>query len=461
MTTGSPTRLLIAFTLPILLGSLFQQLYSLTDAAVVGQILGPNALAAVGSVGSIIFLMFGFGWGTSAGLAIPIAKAFGANDLPGTRRAIAAGAYVTLGIAIVVTSIGLFGGQPLLRLMGTPEYLLPDAAAYLRIMSSGAVLATTFAFLGATVRAVGDTKTPLKFAMLSQLLNIALVVWFVAGLDLGVPGAAASTLIAQGITLVTVLWYWRRNFAELIPSRAEWRAGWSDAGASARLGIPMGLQSCAIAIGTVVLQAAVNGLGSESMAAFTAATRVEGIIIAPLHAFNMAVVTFVAQNRGAEQWHRIRHTVKRAVFLVAGVALSLGAFQFAFAPVLVRLFLTDDAAAQAAVATSYLRITAGLFVLLGLKFVVRGAVQGMGNTVIPLVSTLAELGVRIAATATLVAWLGMTGVAFASPLAWMAGLSINVVVWWRMRTRLPQVAGGKAPAPGQTPERVREVVKAA
>ncbi|MDR2703100.1 MAG: MATE family efflux transporter [Cellulomonadaceae bacterium] len=436
LTTGSPTRLLLTFTLPLLIGGLLQQAYQMTDAAIIGRVLGTDGLAAVGSVGALLFLLIGFSWGSTAGLAVPVSKAFGAGNLKETKTMIAAGAYVALGIAAIITVVGLVFGRPLLNLLGTPAYLVPDAAAYLQIIAGGSILAVTFGYVGAIMRAVGDTKTPLKFGIASGLLNALITFVVVARLGLGIPGAAAATLVAQTCSLTAFLLFLKAKQPQLFPSKAEWRAGIKASKESARMGLPMGLQSCAIAIGSVVLQAAVNGLGSEAIAAYTSAGRVEGIIIAPLHAFNVGVVTFVAQNRGAEQWRRIRHAVARIAVVVGGVAVALGAVQFVFARPLVGVFLHTDVGGPITLAVDYLRLTAFLFVLLGFKFVIRGAVQGMGNAAIPLASTIVELGIRTIVAFALVSALGLTGVALAAPLAWCGGLSVNVVAWLRTRKTL-------------------------
>jgi len=441
LTTGSPTKLLLAFSAPLLIGSLMQQAYQITDAAVVGRVLGVSGLAAIGAVGALIFLLVGFAWGSTAGLAIPVSKAFGADDLPETRRMVAAGTWSALAIAFVITTVGLIFGRSLLVLLGTPDHLLLDAAAYLRITVAGSLLTVGLSYLSAVVRGVGDAKTPLYFGVGAGALNAILVVIFVAYLHLGIPGAAATTVIAQGATLVVALVYLVRRMPQLIPSRAEWRAGLAAIAVPARTGLPMGLQTCAIALGVVVLQSAVNTLGSDSMAAYAAVGRIEGIAIAPLHAFNVAVVTFVAQNRGAEQWLRIRHSVTRAALVVGTLAVALGAVQFALARPLIRIFLHAEAGAPADLAITYLRITAGLFVLLGMKFVFRGAVQGMGMSAIPTASTVVELVVRATVAFWLVNQFGLTGIALAAPLAWTAGLSLNLFAWRRWRRELLRRAG--------------------
>lgn len=468
LTTGSPTKLLLGFTVPLLIGALFQQLYQITDTAVVGRVIGVDGLAAVGAVGSLIFLLLGFGWGSTAGLAIPVSKAFGAGDLAETRRTIAAGAVVTTLIGLFITAVGFTLGRPILHLMGTPDYLIDPASGYLHILVGGAWLATMLGYLYAVLRAVGDAKNPLYFGTASQLLNAGLSLLLVAQLGLGISGAAVGTLLAQGAVMIVFCTFLARRYRDLIPSRQDWRDGLTMLWVPARTGLPMGLQTSAIAIGVVIMQGAVNSLGSDSMAAYAASGRIEGIVIAPLHAFNMAVVTFVAQNRGAEQWARIRRAVSRASLVAGGIAVGLGAIQFFFAPAMVGIFLPAGSGAPIDIAITYLRITAGLFTLLGLKFVMRGAVQGMGNSATPTASTLIELGVRSAVAFGLVSTFGMTAIALASPLAWVAGFGLNFIVWRRLRAKMLRTEqlgnrgtpGGEPPAVEPWPNRVRTVALA-
>ena len=436
LTTGNPTKLMVRFTLPLIVGGLLHQAYQITDAAVVGRMLGPDGLAAVGSVGALLFLLQGFGWGTTNGLAIPVSKAFGSGDLMETRKRVAAGAYVAVAISVLISLVGLVFGRMILGLIAVPDYLIDYSALYLRILISGSIFTTTFAYLSAVIRAVGDSKTPVYFGVISQLLNIGLTIWFVVGLHLGIPGAASSTIIAQFLSLSICLFYSSKKLKSIIPNRSEWRAGWGLATHSARTGLPMGLQSCSIALGAVVLQAAVNTLGGEAMAAYATAGRIEGIVIAPMHAFSMATVTFVAQNRGAKHWLRIRQTVTKAAGLVGSLAIVLGAVQFVLAPLLVGIFLHSDAIAPTQMAVQYVRLTSFAFIILGLKFVIRGAVQGMGNSTIPTVSTVLELVVRAALAFWLVNQFGLLGIAAAAPLAWLAGMSLNLITWRKMRQSL-------------------------
>lgn len=205
LTVGPPTRLILAFTVPLLVGNVFQQIYVFTDAAVVGRLLGLEALAAVGASGSLMFLLIGFSWGASAGLAIPVAKAFGAGDMRGVRRYVAAGAYISAAIAAIVTAVGVIFAKDLLALLNTPAEIIDMSATYLAVTFAGASVTVAFNFLSATIRALGDSKTPLYFLMASSVLNALLVALLVGVFHWGVAGAAGATILAQGAAVAACL----------------------------------------------------------------------------------------------------------------------------------------------------------------------------------------------------------------------------------------------------------------
>jgi len=441
LTTGSPTRLLLSFTLPLLIGNVFQQVYSVTDAAVVGRMIGVDALAAVGATGSLVFLLIGFTWGGSSGLAIPISKAFGADDEVEMRRMVAAGAYASAGIALVLTLIGVLFEDNLLRLLGTPADIMPGASAYLRVTMAGAALTMTFNYLSAIIRAVGDATTPLIFLVASSVLNAGLVVLFVGGFGMGVASAAGATLVAQGVTSIACLILLKKRDPQLIPRRADWRAGLGMITTPLRTGIPMGFQMSVIGIGTVVLQSAVNDLGTDAVAAYAAASRAENIAIAPMSAFGVAVVTYVAQNRGAERWERVRFGVGRAIQLAIAQAIVLGGAQILLAPRIVGLFVNSHEVAVTQLALTYLRLNALLYGFLAVLFVVRAAVQGFGRGSIPMVASVAEVGGRSIGALVLVHLIGFRGVALANSLAWIGAVAVCLPAWVAIRRDLGRRLG--------------------
>jgi len=436
LTEGSPVRLLLMFSVPLLLGNIFQQAYQLTDAIVVGQLIGIEGLAAVGAGGSLIFLLMGMVWGSASGLAIPISKAFGARDMVGTRVAIAGGTYVALGIAAFITAFGVGLGRPLLRLLGTPEAIFEGAWIYLAITFGGAITAVAANYLSAAIRAVGDSKSPLMFLIAASILNGILVVLFVGVFHWGLVGAAITTVIAQGGASLAGLIYVKVKIPEVVPSREEWRAGIGAIKAAAKLGIPMGLQVSVIAIGAVVLQMAINGLGTDAVAAFTAGVRVEQLATTAIFSFAIAIVTYVAQNRGAQQWGRIRIGVSRMLMTAVVFSVVTGALIMIFADYLVSLFVVNDAPAVHALAVTFLRINGFTYSLLAFKLILRNSIQGLGNTLIPTIGSVLELVMRSVAGIFLVGTFGFTAAVLAGPLAWASAVAVLVPAWLYFRRGL-------------------------
>ncbi|MGC4152202.1 MAG: MATE family efflux transporter [Propionicimonas sp.] len=445
LTVGSPLRVIVAFTLPLLIGNLFQQLYAFTDAAVVGQLLGVKALAAVGASGSLHFLLIGFTFGAAAGLGIPIAKAFGAGDFDAMRRHIAAGVMVSGGIALAITAIGELAARPMLRLLGTPPELLPAAATFLTVTFWGAGAIMAFNFLAAVIRALGDSRTPLYFLIVSCVLNAGLVWFFIAVLGTGVGGAALATVIAQLTAVLACLVLIARKMPQLRLRRQDWQLQPGEFAESARSGLTMGFNLSVIAIGAVVLQSAINRLGADAVAATTAAMRVDQLAVAPLASFGAAITTFVAQNRGALEWKRIRLGVFRTLLAVWAFAALLGGIIVLAGTPIVRLFVGEGEQAVVAMAHQYLVINAALYPLLATLFVLRNAIQGLGSTGVPTIAGFMELLFRGATGLLLVAPLGFVGVALAAPLAWLGALLPVIFAWVVHRRRLLSLERGELP----------------
>jgi len=450
LTVGSPTRVIVAFTLPLLIGNLFQQVYQFTDAAVVGRMVGVDALAAVGATGSLMFLLLGFTFGASGGLAIPIAKAFGAGDLVTLRRHFANSIRISAAIAVAIMVVGVFGAHDLLVLMQTPSELMTDAEAFLVISFWGTPVVMTYNLLAAVIRALGDSRTPLYFLMISCVLNVALVVAFIGGLGWGVPGAALATLLAQAVSVVLCIVLIKVKMPQLHLTRADWRSQRGELGESLRPGLAMGFQMSVIAIGAVVLQYAINGLGSEAVAAFTSAMRVDQVAVAPLASFGLALTTFVAQNRGAGRWERIRVGVWRTSLLTWGLAVLLGGLIIVFGTPIVRLFVGEGEPQVVALAHEYLIINGALYPILASLFVMRNAIQGLGATAVPTLAGFMELALRSVAGLALVTEFGFLGVALAAPLAWLGALLPVSVAWFGWRRALMGHPDG---APEPTPVR--------
>lgn len=436
LTVGSPLRLIIVFTLPLLIGNLFQQLYALSDTIVVGRMLGVDALAAVGASGSLQFLLFGFAMGTSAGLAIPVSRAYGAGDLPAMRRAVATGVLISTLIAIAITLIGTLGAPTLLGWLGTPSELMPQSITFLTVLFSGSLATVAFNYLSSVIRALGDSRTPLYFLMIACTLNVALVIAFIGGLGTGVGGAAFATVLSQLVSVLLCLALIWRRMPDLHLRKADWRIQLRDVRESSRLGLTLGFQMSIIAIGAAMLQFGINSLGTNAVAAFTAAMRVDQVAVIPLATVGVAMTTYVAQNAGARQWGRIRTGVRQAVLLAGAMSLVLGLVIFLFGTQMVRLFLGDGQEVVVSMAHRYLVVNASLYAILSVLFVIRHVIQGLGSTFAPTMAGVLELVARGIIGLFVVQHFGFIAVILAAPAAWVAALIPLLGAWYFQRRRL-------------------------
>lgn len=422
LTTGRPWKVVLLFAVPLLVGNVVQQLYGVADAFVVGRLVSVDALAAVGSTGSLSFLLLGFAWGMTSGFAIPTAQAVGAGDAVAVRRSVAAGAWLTGAATVVITTVSLLVARPALELLRTPPELLHDATVFLVVSFAGAGATMFFNFLTAIIRALGDSRTPLVFLTLCCVLNVALVYAFVAGLRLGVAGAALATVVSLLVSVLLCLRHVRRHVPALHVRREEWRVTRAELAQHARIGLPMGLQASVIAIGALVVQLRLNELGADAVAAYTAASRVDGLAVALLGSLGLATSTFVAQNHGAGLPRRIRRGIVESVGLAVVASALLGALLVAFGGHLVTLFVGPGHDDVVSMAHWFLVLNGLLYATLGVLFVLRGALQGLGHTLVPTLSGVLELVARCAAAILLGGAFGFTGVVWSNPAAWAAAL---------------------------------------
>ncbi len=434
LTSGPPARLILAFTVPLLIGNVFQQLYGFADAFVVGRMLGLDALAAVGATGGLTFLLIGFSWGLTNGFAIPVARAFGAGEADGVRRAVAAGAWASLGCAIVLTAAAVPASRVMLTALATPPELLDDATTFAAVTFAATGITVAFNYLAGIIRALGDARTPLVFLVLACVLNVVLVLAFVGWFGLGIAGAALATGCAQLVSVLLCLGLVARRIPALHLTRADWAVRPAELRASLRMGLPMGFQMSIIAIGALVLQYAINGLGAQAVAAFTAAMRVDQVAVAPLSSFGLALATFTAQNRGARQWGRILQGTRQTCLMAVAFAVLVGAVTILAGPALVRGFVGPGEEDVVAMGHTYFLVNGGLYVALALLFVLRNTLQGLGLAGVPTVAGAMELVFRAGAGLLLVGPLGFVGVALAAPLAWLGAL-IPVAWSWRRQRR--------------------------
>ena len=423
LTVGSPMGLILSFMLPLLFGLLFQQFYSMVDTVVVGKFLGVEALAGVGSTGSVNFLVLGLCNGVCAGFAIPVAQKFGQKDFDGLRKFV--GNMIWLGsiIALVVTLTTTVLCRQILIWMDTPAETFDYAYNYIWVIFLGIPATMLYNLLSGIIRSLGDSRTPLVFLILSSLLNVALDIVFIVTFRMGVAGAGWATLLSQLISGVLCLAFMVRRFPVLHLSRDDLRLRSTYARHLLNMGLPMGLQYSITAIGSILLQTAVNGLGANAMAAVTAGSKVQMLCACPYDAIGTTAATFAGQNLGAGKPERIHQGVWDCTILGVAYAVIIYAAMYFFGRDLCLMFLdTKDAQAVAVIGTmsrQFLLVNLAFYVPLLFVNLLRFTIQGLGFSEFAVLAGVFEMIARGVFGMCLVPLLGFSAVCYASPAAWV------------------------------------------
>ncbi|MYV16914.1 MATE family efflux transporter [Furfurilactobacillus milii] len=431
LTEGNPIKLIFLFTMPLLIGNLFQQLYNISDTLVVGQTLGVNALAAVGSTGSISFLIIGFAQGLTAGLSIVTAQRFGARDLKGVRESFAASIWISLFVTVVLTVLSLAFVHPILHLMQTPAAIYHDALIFISIIFAGIFASVAFNLLSNMIRGLGDSRTPLYFLIIGTVVNVVLELAFILIFHMGVAGAGLATVISQVISAGLCLIYIWRHVPLLRINRQDMRAGAGQLWEHFATGLPMGFQMSIIAIGAIVMQAALNSLGTASVASSTAASKIDQIATMPMSSFGVTMATFAAQNIGAGKYNRIIKGVRQTLILSSSFAIVIGALEIIFGKALVSLFISGHDPAVMRLSQTYFNVIASSYVLLAVLFIIRNTLQGVGQQAMPTFAGIAELVMRSFTAFFLVGPLGYAGAVSAEPLAWLGSCIVLIPSYLR------------------------------
>lgn len=437
MTTGSPARHILTFALPLLLGNLFQQLYNMVDSVVVGNYVGKNALAAVGTCGSMSFLFFSLSSGLAIGIGIIVSQFYGAKDEQQVRNTIANSIYVLVTAALAVSVLGILLCPALLRLLQTPEHIMEDATLYLRTTCAGIIAIALYNGVAAVLRALGDSRTPLYFLILSSVVNVILDLVFVIYCDMGVFGVALATIISQAVSAVTCLLYAYHKVPYFRLTREELRPHKAIILKSFRLGIPMALQSSMIAISCMVLQGVVNSFGDTVMAAFTITSRVEQIIQQPFNSLGTAMTTYAGQNMGAGKPDRVRKGLRQATLMILAFCLLMVPIFFLLGPQIVRIFVNE----QDVIEMGYraLRITSLFYFGLGMIYVPRGLLNGCGDTAFSMINGITEVACRIGYSQILlrIPILGYWSVWITTGLTWITVATVCMIRYlsgkWRQK----------------------------
>ena len=420
MTTGSATKHLLLFALPLFIGNLFQQFYNMVDSVIVGKFINADALAATGSCGSLSFLFFSLSAGLAIGIGIIVAQYFGAGDERKIRETIASSFYVLVISALVVTAIGFMLARPILKLLNTPEGpILENAVVYLRTTVCGILFIALYNGVSSVLRALGDSKTPLVFLIISSFLNVGMDLLLVIKFDMGVFGVALATVIAQAISaFISLIYafvkvpYFRLSKEELKPNRHIIMH-------SFRLGIPLAIQSSMIAISLIVLQGVVNTFGHTAMSAFTITSKIDIVVSMFYNAISSALTTFCGQNFGAKKYDRVKGGYKRGVLFMIIYNIVIIPTVFFLSRQIVGFFVNEPEVIELGIKAVH--ITCFMYLALALIYVPRGTLNGVGDASFSLINGITEVVCRVAFSfgLTMIPVIGQMGIWYATGLTWL------------------------------------------
>ncbi len=443
MTVGSPAKHILKFALPLLIGNLFQQLYNMVDSIVVGNFVGSDALAAVGTCGSTNFLFFSLSSGLAIGIGVIVSQYYGANDEDNVRATIANSFYVLIAAALTVSLIGFLATPHILRLLQVPDSIMSQSVTYMRTTCLGIVGIAMYNGIAAILRALGDSRTPLYFLIVSSLCNVVLDLTFVLALGLGVFGVALATILAQFISAVTCLAYayakvpyFRLTAEELKPHKAI-------IARSFRLGVPIALQSSMIAVSCMALQGVVNGFGETVMAAYTVTARIEQLVQQPYTSLASAVTTYSGQNIGAGNVERVKKGFRQATLMVLIFSLTMIPVMYLGGEALVRLFIKDNPE-TVVIATSALKMTSLCYFGLGMIYVPRGLMNGCGDAAFSMINGITEVAGRLvyAKVFTGIAAIGFWGVWLTTGATWVTTGVVCLIRYFQGAWQHKAITGG-------------------
>ena len=422
MTVGSPVKLIIQFMIPMFLGNVFQQFYNIVDSIVAGQFIGVDALAAIGSTGSLMFFVTGWLNGLSSGFAIIVAQRFGARKYDEMRHYVAMSFYLMAAFALVMTVGFLALNEPILRLMNSPENVMQDVKSYMGIIYAGLIITAAYDILAAVLRALGDSRSPLYFLIISAGINVVLDIVLICVFGMGVEGCAYATVIAQGISAVCCIKYIVKKYPILHLKKENFAISLDSFRRLIALGIPMGLQFSITAIGTIIVQGAVNIYGTTYMAGFSAAGKIQNIASMVAVSMGATIATYVGQNRGAGKMDRVKQGVNYCWIMllvwsvIEMILMYFGGKYFTY------LFVSSSQTDVINVSVTYFHTVFWAYPFLCTIFLFRNALQGMGYGLVPMLGGVFELVARTAIVVFVAGKTTFAGVCLADPVAWIAAL---------------------------------------
>lgn len=440
LTKGPAIKLILLFSIPLLIGNVFQQLYNLADIVIVGRLLGVKALASVGAVAPLFFLIMFAIAGMTNGFAVITGQKFGAGDVCGVRRSVAVSTILSTVFTVFFSILFIVLMKPILFMMNVPEEIFTDAYWYIQICVGGLLTANYYNLLASILRALGDSKTPLYFLIVASVLNVLLALLFIMKFNMGVPGSAIAVVISQAFSVILCLLYIKKRFPILHLAKNDWlfkkenrKEDMDFILEHLNVGLPMALQFSVLGISILIIQSVCNTFGADVIAAFTAALRIEQIATLPMISFGVAVSAFVAQNFGAGNINRIRYGVLKTSMINLILSLLMAVVMRYWGTDIVGIFIGSDKTSVIKIAHDYLLISTIFYFFLAQIFIFRNALQGMGRPLIPLISSFTELMIRAFAAVYLAVKFNYFGIFYAGPIAWVTaavvvfiGYSINI-----------------------------------
>ena len=430
MTSGSPMKMILSFTFPIFIGNVFQQFYNMADAVIVGKFVGTKALAAVGSTGTIMFLIYGFVVGMTAGFTVLTAQKFGAGDMRAMRQTVAGASILSLIVGVILTAAFMILMKPWLMAMNTPADIFADAYAYIMIVSAGILAQMLYNLLASVLRALGNSKVPLYFLILSALLNIVLDLVLIIVFHMGAAGAAVATVVSQGVSGLLCLVYIVKCVPVLRMSRDDWRPSGHLLKTQMRIGIPMALQYSITAIGTMMVQSSLNILGSTLVAAYTAAGKIEQVVSQAYVALGTTLATYSAQNIGAGDVPRIRRGFRATTWIGVIYSFAAAALVMMVGKYMTYLFVSEDVELIMDSVDLYLKCVGIMFIPLAIVNIYRNGIQGLGYGLLPMMAGVAELVGRGVMSVIAAQQKSYLGVCLASPAAWVLAAALLIGMYF-------------------------------
>ena len=434
MTKGNPTKLLIRFIFPIIIGNVFQQLYNMVDTIIVGRFVGVKALAAVGATGTIMFLILGFMMGITTGFTVITAQRYGAGDEKAMKKSIGNAFVLSLVVTIIMTLVSVLSMDGLLKIMNTPEDIFIMAKEYIVIICLGMGCLVLYNLMASILRAVGNSKVPLYFLIFASIVNIVLDLVFVINFNLGVAGAAYATIISQGLSGALCVLYVIRYVPFLHISREDFIPDWFCIRNQLKIGIPMALQFSITAIGTILVQASLNLLGSIVVAAFTVANKISELVTQPFNAMGMTMATYGAQNKGINDFERMKKGVRSANVMSAIYSVLIYFITIPAIPAMAHLFVSGDITNIIGDVRAYLMVCGLFYIPLGMIFIYRNILQGAGFSFAPMMGGVVELLCRAIIAYIAAKSLSYFGVCMANVTAWaITGIYLMISYFFIMK----------------------------